>query len=173
MIRYSGCYRAGRYGRNPVCENTFQNISQYRIVVSAKNILPHFEFLVTKRINVDRFSNVTDAYEFSSHSYALTKLAPPYTDRCMDYPNIGYRNQLDAINDCILNVTMKLFKSVAKTKIVTESMKHLHNFKIFGSLIRGRDDTQKCYDKYRSEDCYAELTYTDFDKLYDKTDGGK
>lgn len=142
------------------------NVTSYRILVTASGVLPQLEFFITKPVKVEAHNKTRSKIaRFSSYSYKFTKLPNPYVDNCMDYKQLGYMNRFDTISSCITNVTTRkrvIFKVYSNTKIITRNMINLHNYTLFRGINR---PTHGCYQKYQKDDCNLELTYTDHETV--------
>ena len=60
------------------------------------------------------WKNNSQEYVITSHSFTISKLTPPYTDNCFNYPDIGLENRNDAVAMCDSNATHLAFRKVVR-----------------------------------------------------------
>lgn len=141
-----------------------ENVTHYRILVTAYDVLPQLEFFITKPVEVKINETKIPITQFSSYSYKFSKLPHPYVDECIDYTLMGYRNRFDTISSCINSGMKKKNKyDYDITKIITRDMTDIFNRTIFDGTTQR--PSGKCFQKYQNDDCNFELTYTDHENF--------
>lgn len=106
----------------------------------------------------------------SSYSYFIDKLSWPYVENCINYENIGFRDQEHAIQMCIyeeyLTKYNRIFKGISILRNETKYYKH-RVYPFYGSNENEDEIIKYCKNKYKIfPDCKKETVFTHIDTKY-------
>ena len=96
--------------------------------------------------------NTTSIINLAINSYYVHRLASPFADECINFPELNLKNKYHAMYNCTEKDgnTTKLSQS----RIVTEGDKHLMTFK------RGLKHVMGDCGKYNRSECYSQTIFT-------------
>ena len=95
-------------------------------------------------------------YMVASHFYRFSKLQWPYVDNCVNYEIFGYRNKLDALNDCNNKKRNEEVRRAYRMKIFTENDSSIFPLERSKPTLYG-----ECEAMYSQPDCYTEELYSE------------
>lgn len=103
-----------------------------------------------------------DVIEIKSNKYFINELEWPYTDNCLNYQDIGFKDRNDAIASCdehFLNKTPKfgfIYQYISSFRIAWKSEYKLNNY----SIADLSNNTDECKIRYYKEQCEQKLYLT-------------
>ena len=140
--------------------NAMRNITGMYIVLSPVRRLPWSEFSTVDRITEFESKNATVVFFVSSYSMNISKLKPPYTDRCVDYTSFGYEDVYDAIRQCLNAAEIEEYNELSGAQLFTMNSTN-QGMKIASFVhTENRNLWETCLNRYGNDDCTMETMFT-------------
>lgn len=92
----------------------------------------------------------------SSYAYDITKLGSPYTDHCVQYSKIGFRDRNDAVDSCVDESCFDTHGKGSATRIYFTGNDNRY------SMSPDLDVIDHCNQLYQSDDCHQQTHIPSF-----------
>lgn len=99
----------------------------------------------------------------SSYFYDISKLSKPYSDHCIDYNVLGFRDKFDTIQTCIENITVEDFDKLSRTRIFTSGNDNQQ------FMFPDSNTTKFCHSLIPYDDCHRQTHILAYHNLPDRT----
>lgn len=139
-----------------------KNVTFLHIVMSPIHQPPFIEFFLNPVISNFEW-NKTVKYVSTANSFRVGKLEWPYVDNCINYPNLGFKDKRDAINNCISKKTITAFGRIARFKEfdnVTAVDYPMAYSLWLKNISMSLQFSNECKKVYRQDNCEHETIFT-------------
>lgn len=151
------CYQINRSFQAFVNSKSIENVTTIYVSIGRK-----FNHVMTdyrKFLEIQEMDRNVSRIQITSYSYRISRLKWPYVDDCVNYPNIGYVDKLDAIISCSLYNQISDYQytklSLSHKKPVTES-----DYSIMNYTIQTKGDNSDCKKKFVNVECNQHSFFT-------------